>query len=87
MIRSDNLFASAKPPIAGMLREAERQLKSSLMDQDMMVTYLELVKVHTSRSISTLQQSCTLYRGRFSRNAKALHGMGRGVRNRGLRGK
>lgn len=29
----------------GMLREAERQLKSSLMDQDMVVTYLELVKV------------------------------------------
>lgn len=28
-----------------MLREAERQLKSSLMDQDMVVTYLELVKV------------------------------------------
>ncbi|CAN0211296.1 unnamed protein product [Ascophyllum nodosum] len=31
----------------GMLREAERQLKSSLMDQDMVVTYLELVKVYT----------------------------------------
>lgn len=31
--------------IPGMLREAERQLKSSLMDQDMVVTYLELVKV------------------------------------------
>ena len=28
-----------------MLREAERQLKSSIMDQDMVVTYLELVKV------------------------------------------
>lgn len=28
-----------------MLRDAERQLKSSLMDQDMVVTYLELVKV------------------------------------------
>jgi len=28
-----------------MLREAERQLKSSLMDQDMVATYLELVKV------------------------------------------
>lgn len=27
-----------------MLREAERQFKSSLMDQDMVVTYLELVK-------------------------------------------
>lgn len=32
------------PTILGMLREAERQLKSSLMDQDMVVTYLELVK-------------------------------------------
>ncbi|CAM9995497.1 unnamed protein product [Ectocarpus sp. 12 AP-2014] len=31
----------------GMLREAERQLKSSLMDQDMVVTYLDLVKVYT----------------------------------------
>lgn len=28
----------------GMLREAERQFKSSLLDQDMVVTYLELVK-------------------------------------------
>ncbi|CAM9462681.1 unnamed protein product, partial [Hapterophycus canaliculatus] len=31
----------------GMLREAERQLKSSLMDHDMVITYLELVKVYT----------------------------------------
>lgn len=29
-----------------MLREAEQQLKSSLLDQDMVVTYLELVKVY-----------------------------------------
>lgn len=45
-MRLDKLFASAKPPIKGMLREAERQLKSSLQDQDMAVTYLELVKVY-----------------------------------------
>lgn len=31
--------------VAGMLREAERQFKSSLEDQDMVVTYLELAKV------------------------------------------
>lgn len=42
--------ASLHPPllfctVSGMLRDAERQLKSSLMDQDMVVTYLELVKV------------------------------------------
>lgn len=42
-------YTALPPPTScetlGMLREAERQLKSSLMDQDMVVTYLELVKV------------------------------------------
>lgn len=40
-----NVAAHLLREILGMLREAERQLKSSLMDQDMVVTYLELVKV------------------------------------------
>lgn len=39
------LFVDPPCQKLGMLREAERQLKSSLMDQDMVVTYLELVKV------------------------------------------
>lgn len=37
----------------GMLRDAERQLKSSLMDQDMVVTYLELVKVPVNEQKNT----------------------------------
>lgn len=39
------LYTTPLGETLGMLREAERQLKSSLMDQDMVVTYLELVKV------------------------------------------
>jgi hypothetical protein len=32
---------------AGLYRDAERQFKSSLKDQDMLLTQLELVKVRT----------------------------------------
>jgi hypothetical protein len=39
--------APPPPPVpSGLYRDAEKQLRSSLKQQDMLVTYLELVKVY-----------------------------------------